>query len=55
MSSTTSYNEAGQEALTVALKQELARLRRELREDDRLADEQVPNGVDGPITRQRGK
>ena len=31
------------------LKAELARLKREMRDDDQLANEQMPNGVDGPI------
>ena len=42
------YGEPGQEALTATLKAELARLKREVRDDDQLADEQIPNGVDGP-------
>ena len=49
------YGEPGQEALTSTLKAELARLKREVRDDDRLADEQLPNGVDGPVARLRGK
>jgi hypothetical protein len=39
----------------VSLKTELARLKREVRDDDQLANEQLPNGVDGPVTRLRGK
>jgi hypothetical protein len=49
------YGQPGQEALTVSLKTELARLKREVRDDDQLANEQLPNGVDGPVTRLRGK
>ncbi|MBM3907258.1 MAG: sulfatase [Gemmatimonadetes bacterium] len=49
------YGERGQEALTASLKAELARLKRELRDDDQLADVQLPNGVDGPVARLRGK
>ncbi|MEO5740494.1 MAG: sulfatase [Vicinamibacterales bacterium] len=49
------YGEPGQEVLTASLKKELARLKREVRDDDRLADEQLPNGVDGPVARLRGK
>jgi arylsulfatase A-like enzyme len=49
------YGEPGQEALTATLKEELARLKREVRDDDQLADEQLPNGVDGPVARLRGK
>ena len=49
------YGEPGQEALTAALKAELARLKREARDDDQLADRQMPNGVDGPVAKLRGK
>jgi arylsulfatase A-like enzyme len=49
------YGEPGQERLTAMLKQELARLKRDVRDDDRLADEQLPNGVDGPVAKLRGK
>ena len=48
------YGEPGQE-LTATLKAELARLKRELRDDDQLANEQMPNGVDGPVARLRGR
>lgn len=49
------YGQPGQEALTATLKAELARLKREVRDDDQLADVQLPNGVDGPVARLRGK
>ena len=49
------YGEPGQDALTATLKLELARLKREVRDDDQLADAQLPNGVDGPVARLRGK
>jgi arylsulfatase A-like enzyme len=49
------YGEPGQESLTGNLKAELARLKRELRDEDQLADKQLPNGVDGPVSRLRGK
>lgn len=49
------YGEPGQESLTATLKVELARLKREVRDDDQLADAQLPNGVDGPVSRLRGK
>ena len=49
------YGEPGQEALTAALKDELAKLKRDVRDDDQLAHEQLPNGVDGPVARLRGK
>jgi hypothetical protein len=49
------YGQRGQEKLTATLKLELARLKRAVRDDDRLANEQLPNGVDGPVARLRGK
>ena len=49
------YGEPGMEAITATLKAELARLKREARDDDQLADVQIPNGVDGPVARLRGK
>jgi arylsulfatase A-like enzyme/ABC-type molybdate transport system substrate-binding protein len=49
------YGQPGQEALTATLKMELAKLKRELRDEDQLANEQLPNGVDGPIAKLRGK
>src|SRR5262245_34933949 len=49
------YGQPGQEQLTATLKAELARLKREVRDDDQLANEQLPNGVDGPVARLRGK
>jgi len=49
------YGEPGQEGLTSTLKAELARLKREVRDEDQFADAQLPNGVDGPVARLRGK
>ncbi len=49
------YGEPGQEGLTATLKAELGRLKKEVRDDDQLAGEQLPNGVDGPVARLRGK
>jgi arylsulfatase A-like enzyme len=49
------YREPGQDTLTKLLQQELARLKAELRDNDQLADEQLPNGVDGPVARLRGR
>jgi arylsulfatase A-like enzyme len=49
------YGRPGQEQLTAELKSELQRLKRELRDDDQLANEQIPNGVDGTVERLRGK
>ena len=49
------YGQPGEEALTASLKAELERLKREARDEDQLANEQLPNGVDGPVARLRGK
>jgi arylsulfatase A-like enzyme len=49
------YGESGQDGLTSILKAELVRLKREVRDDDQLADAQLPNGVDGPVASLRGK
>jgi arylsulfatase A-like enzyme len=49
------YGQPGQEKLTATLKAELTRLKQAVRDDDRLANEQLPNGVDGPVAKLRGK
>jgi arylsulfatase A-like enzyme len=49
------YGEPGQGALTTTLKAELARLKKDVRDADQLADEPLPNGVDGPVAKLRGK
>ncbi len=49
------YGQPGQAKLTATMKAELARLKRALRDDDQLANEQLPNGVDGTVARLRGK
>ena len=49
------YGQPGQEAVTAELKSTLARLRRELQDDDRFADAQPPDGVDGTVAQLRGK
>ena len=49
------YGQPGQDALTAELKAELARLKRAVRDDDQLANEQLPNGVDGTVAELRGK
>jgi arylsulfatase A-like enzyme len=49
------YGQPGHERITAELKAELARLKRAVRDDDQLANEQLPNGVDGPVARLRGK
>jgi arylsulfatase A-like enzyme len=49
------YGQPGQEALTASLQTELRRLKREVKDDDQLADVQLPQGVDGTVTALRGK
>jgi arylsulfatase A-like enzyme len=49
------YGQPGHEALTAALKAELDRVKRAARDDDRLANELIPNGVDGPVAKLRGR
>ena len=49
------YGEPGQEAITADLTRALADLKRGVRDDDQLASEQLPNGVDGPVGKLRGK
>jgi arylsulfatase A-like enzyme len=48
------YGQPGHEEITAALKAELARLKREVRDDDQFAREQPPNGVDGTVAKLRG-
>jgi len=49
------YGQPGQEAVTRELKAELLRLKAACGDTDQFADTQLPNGVDGPIARLRGK
>ena len=49
------YGQPGQDALTASLRAELLRLKREAKDDDQLADVQLPQGVDGPVAALRGK
>jgi arylsulfatase A-like enzyme len=49
------YGQPGHEELTVTLKSELMRLKRSVHDEDQLANEQIPNGVDGTVERLRGK
>jgi arylsulfatase A-like enzyme len=49
------YGQRGQEQLTSDLKAELLRLKKAVGDDDRLANELLPNGVDGPVAKLRGK
>ena len=49
------YGQPGQEALTATLKGELEKVKRTARDEDQLASEQIPNGVDGPVAKLRGR
>jgi len=49
------YGTPGQEAITATLKAELSRLKSAMKDDDQFANEQPPNGVDGPVAKLRGK
>ncbi|MES3033804.1 MAG: sulfatase [Gemmatimonadota bacterium] len=49
------YGQPGFAALTDSLKVELQRVKRAARDDDQLADVQLPNGVDGTVARLRGR
>jgi arylsulfatase A-like enzyme len=49
------YGEPGHEQLIATLKAELYRLKQWLGDTDQFADEQLPNGVDGPVAQLRGK
>jgi arylsulfatase A-like enzyme len=49
------YGKPGQEAITAELKAALARLKRDLGDEDQLAGARLPNGVDGSPSRLRGK
>jgi arylsulfatase A-like enzyme len=49
------YGQPGQDDLTARLKAELATLKRAAKDDDQLADVQLPQGVDGTVQQLRGK
>jgi arylsulfatase A-like enzyme len=49
------YGQPGQDKLTATLQAELLRLKKAVGDDDRLANEQLPNGVDGPVATLRGR
>ncbi|MBI1872919.1 MAG: sulfatase [Acidobacteria bacterium] len=49
------YGQPGHDTLTATLKAELLRLKQAVRDGDQLANEQLPNGVDGPIAKLRGR
>lgn len=49
------YGESAHQGTVAALKAELERLKRQVGDEDQLANEQLPNGVDGPVARLRGR
>jgi len=49
------YGLPGHEGVTAELKAELLRLKKSLKDDDQFANEQPPNGVDGPVATLRSK
>ena len=49
------YGQPAQATLTARLKTELARLKKDARDDDQLADVQIPQGVDGTVQQLRGR
>jgi arylsulfatase A-like enzyme len=49
------YGEPGQDQLTSTLKAELMRLKQSLGDNDQFANDQFPNGVDGPVAKLRGR
>jgi arylsulfatase A-like enzyme len=49
------YGQPGQETITASLKAELMKLKTAMKDDDQFANEQLPNGVDGPVAKLRGK
>ena len=49
------YGVPGHESVTAALKTELLRLKKSLKDDDQFANDQLPNSVDGPVATLRGK
>jgi arylsulfatase A-like enzyme len=49
------YGKPGMATLTATLKTELARLKKAAKDDDQLADVQIPQGVDGTVQELRGK
>ena len=49
------YGGPGMAKLTADLTAELQRLKREMKDSDQFANDQFPNGVDGPVARLRGK
>jgi arylsulfatase A-like enzyme len=49
------FGQPGQGELTARLKAELIKVQQAARDEHQLANEQIPNGVDGPVAKLRGK
>ena len=49
------YGEPGHEAVDGHAQDELLRLKQAFGDDDQFANDQFPNGVDGPVAKLRGK
>ena len=49
------YGQPGQDALAKTLKAELVKVQQAARDENQLATESLPNGVDGPVGKLRGK
>jgi hypothetical protein len=49
------YGQPGMEQLTETMKAELEKVKAAAQDDDQLANEFLPNGVDGPPGKLRGK
>jgi hypothetical protein len=49
------FGQPGQEKITATLKAELLRLKQAVHDEDQLANEQLPDGVDGTVAMLRGK
>jgi arylsulfatase A-like enzyme len=49
------YGQPGQEELTARLKAELVKVQQAAHDQNQLANEQIPNGVDGQVAKLRGK
>jgi hypothetical protein len=47
------YNDPAQQPVVSALKTELYRLKKEVKDDDQFANQQPPPGVDGPFPNKK--
>jgi hypothetical protein len=49
------YGLPGQEPITATLKSELVRLKKEFKDEDQFANDELPDGVHGSVAELRGK